>query len=142
MKRQRRIPVFLSHVWGVTLMHLTRCYPTIKNPEVLQNFYKEGRPAMFVANHCSWMDIPFLGVSIGWRNYKLISKKELGKVPILGTAIRTGGNIMVDRTDRRSQVSTLKQGINYLKVRLILSCFTGTTEELHLGHDGIYSPNF
>lgn len=71
---------------------------------------------MFVANHNSWMDIPFTGLAVGWRNYKLVSKKELGIVPILGTAIRVGGNIMVDRLDRRSQIKTLKQGINYLKV--------------------------
>ncbi len=98
-------------------MRLTRCYPSIKNIEILEKFYAEKRPAMFVANHCSWMDIPFLGVTIGWRNYKLISKKELGIVPILGTAIRAGGHIMVDRVDRRSQLATLKQGIGYLKVR-------------------------
>ena len=48
-------------------------------------------------------------------SYKLVSKKELGIVPILGTSIKIGGHIMVDRTDRRSQLKTLKQGINYLK---------------------------
>ena len=103
----------------------------MKNSDVLQKFYKENRPAMFVANHCSWMDIPFLGATIGWRNYKLISKKELGVVPILGTAIRAGGNIMVDRTDRRSQFATLKQGINYLKVR-ILHCDDTTERQIQI----------
>jgi 1-acyl-sn-glycerol-3-phosphate acyltransferase len=97
-------------------MHLSRSYPEIENLEILEKFYKTGQPAMFVANHNSWMDIPFLGATIGWRNYKMISKKELGRVPILGTAIKVAGNIMVDRTDRRSQIKTLKQGINYLKV--------------------------
>ena len=72
---------------------------------------------MFVANHNSWLDIPFVGHTIGWRNYKLVSKAELGKVPILGRAIKTGGHIMVDRTDRRSQLMTLKGGIQMLKVR-------------------------
>lgn len=100
-------------------MRLTRNYPAIKNLDILQDFYKENRPAMFVANHCSWMDIPYLGATIGWRNYKLISKSELGAVPILGTAIREGGHIMVDRTDRKSQIKTLKQGIQYLKVRCL-----------------------
>ena len=74
---------------------------------------------MFVANHCSWMDIPFLGATMGWRNYKIIAKKELGIVPILGAAIRVGGHIMVARDDRRSQIKTLKQGINCLKVRAV-----------------------
>ena len=101
----------------MSLMHLSRSYPEIQNLEILEKFYVSGQPAMFVANHNSWMDIPFLGATIGWRNYKMISKKELGRVPILGTAIKVAGNIMVDRTDRRSQIRTLKQGINYLKVR-------------------------
>jgi 1-acyl-sn-glycerol-3-phosphate acyltransferase len=78
---------------------------------------------MFVANHNSWMDIPFLGGSIGWRNYKLISKKELGRVPILGKAIRVGGHIMVDRANRKSQLKTLKKGIQYLKDGVHLCTF-------------------
>lgn len=97
-------------------MRLTRSYPKIENLEILENFYKRNQPAMFVANHCSWMDIPFLGATVGWRNYKLVSKKELSIVPILGTSIKVGAHIMVDRTNRRSQLKTLKQGINYLKV--------------------------
>lgn len=97
-------------------MRLSRSYPKMENAEILKDFFRQGRPAMFVANHCSWVDIPFLGSTVGWRNYKLISKKELGIVPILGGAIRAGGNIMIDRADRKSQLKTLKQGINYLKV--------------------------
>jgi 1-acyl-sn-glycerol-3-phosphate acyltransferase len=71
---------------------------------------------MFVANHNSWMDIPFMGITVGWRNYKLISKAELGKVPILGKAIALGGHVMVDRSDRKSQLKTLKLGMQWLKV--------------------------
>lgn len=97
-------------------MRLTRSYPVIENLDILDQFYEQGKPAMFVANHCSWMDIPFLGAAVGWRNYKLVSKKELEVVPILGASIKVGGHIMVDRKDRRSQIRTLKQGINYLKV--------------------------
>jgi len=115
--KQRRIPVFINHLWGVLVMRFSRSFPTIENREILKKFYKEGRPAMFVANHNSWMDIPFLGATVGWRNYKLVSKKELEKVPILGKAIRVSDNILVDRSDRRSQLRTLKKGIDYLKVR-------------------------
>jgi 1-acyl-sn-glycerol-3-phosphate acyltransferase len=112
---QRRLPVFFSQIWGILVLRLSRSYPEVIGREKLQTFYRQNRPAMFVANHCSWMDIPFVGATVGWRNYKLVSKKELGIVPILGDAIRVGGNIMVDRTDRKSQLKTLKQGINYLK---------------------------
>jgi 1-acyl-sn-glycerol-3-phosphate acyltransferase len=121
--RQRRIPVFLNHLWGATLLTLTRCWPKAENMEILQRFYKEGRPAMFVANHNSWMDIPYLGSTIGWRNYKIIAKKELSKVPALGKAIYLGGHVMVDRTDRKSQLKTLKTGIQYLKDGVHLCTF-------------------
>ena len=76
------------------------------------------RAAMFVANHNAWMDIPFVGVSLGFRNYKMISKVELSKVPILGRSIKVGGHVMVDRTNRRSQLMTLKSGMQWLKVCL------------------------
>lgn len=78
---------------------------------------------MFVANHNSWMDIPFLGATIGFRNYKIISKKELSKVPILGKAIKVGGNILLDRSDRKSQIKTLKKGIDYLNDGLFLCTY-------------------
>ena len=97
-------------------MRLSRSYPEIVGLEILEEFYKKNQAALFVANHCSWMDIPFLGATVGWRNYKLVSKKELTQIPILGTAITLGGNITVDRKDRRSQIKTLKDGIAYLKV--------------------------
>ena len=76
------------------------------------------RAAMFVANHNAWMDIPFVGVTMGLRNYKMISKVELGKVPILGRSIKVGGHVMVDRSSRKSQILTFKSGIQWLKVRV------------------------
>lgn len=120
---QRRIPVFFSQIWGTLLMALTRGFPEFENMHILKDFYKTKRAAMFVANHNSWQDIPFLGYTIGWRNYKIIAKKELGKIPILSSAIYTGGNVVVDRSDRRSQLMALKKGIQWLKDGVHLCTF-------------------
>ena len=75
---------------------------------------------MFVSNHNSWMDIPFIGYTIGWQNYKFVAKKELEKVPILGKAIMLSKNVCVDRSNRKSQLMTLKQGMRWLDVSLSL----------------------
>jgi len=112
--KKRRIPVFLSHVWGTLLMTFTGCKPEVVNGDIIRDFHKSGRKAMFVSNHNSWMDIPFIGHVIGWHNYKFVAKKELEKVPILGKAIKVAKNVLVDRTDRKSQLLTLKQGIKWL----------------------------
>lgn len=113
---KRRLPTFLSHIWGTCLLRLTRNFPRMENRDVLLDFYKQNKAAMFVGNHNSWMDIPFIGATIGWRNYKFVAKKELEKVPILGKAIMCAKNVCVDRSDRRSQIQTLKAGMNWLKV--------------------------
>ena len=112
--KKRRIPVFCSHVWGTLLMAFTGCFPKIENGNIIKDFHKSGRKAMFVSNHNSWMDIPFLGHAIGWVNYKFVAKKELEKVPILGKAIKVAENVLVDRSNRKSQLLTLKSGMKWL----------------------------
>ena len=37
---KRRMPVFISHVWGVVLMRLTGCYPKRVNREILKEYFK------------------------------------------------------------------------------------------------------
>ncbi|MFN9979099.1 MAG: lysophospholipid acyltransferase family protein, partial [bacterium] len=78
---------------------------------------------MFVANHASWNDIPYIGVTIGWRNYKFVGKKELLQVPILGSAISIAGHIALDRKDRASGLLAVKKGINWLKTGVHLITF-------------------
>lgn len=121
--KMHRIPIFVAHCWGRALMNLTLADPKIENRDILEKFYKEGRAAMVVANHNSWQDIPYLGTTIGWRNYKIIAKKELLKVPILGNGISAGGHVVIDRTNRRSQLMTLKSGIEWLKNGVMLCAF-------------------
>ena len=79
----RRAAIFLAHVWGTALMRLTRCYPVVdvlEGAPAPKNVWSEkegGTSVMYVANHCSWMDIPYMGAAIGWRNYKIVAKKEV-----------------------------------------------------------------
>ena len=37
----RKIPIFLSQIWGVLLLRLTRSYPKIENMDKLKDFYKQ-----------------------------------------------------------------------------------------------------
>jgi len=123
----KRMPHFISHLWGMTLLRLSRSYPKVEGKEILSEFFSHGdenRAAMFVANHNSWMDIPFLGATVGiGQNYKFVSKAELIKVPILGTSIACGGHVMVDRLNRRSQVMAVKNGMGWLKKGVHLCTF-------------------
>jgi 1-acyl-sn-glycerol-3-phosphate acyltransferase len=70
------------------------------------------------------MDIPYVAMAIGvGKNYKIIAKDELLKVPILGEAIAVGENITIDRGSRKSQVKTYKEGLRWLREGVSLCTF-------------------
>ena len=61
------------------------------------------------------VDIPYVGRIFKFMNYKMIAKAELAKVPILGRAIMEGGHVALDRSNRRSQMKTFKDGVQWLE---------------------------
>ncbi|WP_338126187.1 lysophospholipid acyltransferase family protein [Gluconobacter kondonii] len=52
------------------------------------------RPVVFVANHCSWLDIAIIGSELP---VVFVAKGEVGKWPLIGTASRLGRTIFVSR---------------------------------------------
>lgn len=121
--KRRRMAITTGHIWGKILLSLTYCYPIIEGRENLAELTKanegkkggEKKPAMFVANHSSWMDIPFVAMALGWTNYKMIAKQELLKVPVLSKSLRVSGHVVLDRSSRKSQMATYKTGVRWLK---------------------------
>lgn len=117
-------PILCGQVWGVSLMNLTNCHPKITGQE---NLSKIDGPVMFVANHASHMDIPFVCAAIGWQNYKIVAKKELLNVPVLGKSLQVAGHVLLDRNNRKSQLQSFKQGVHYLQNGVHLVAFAEGT---------------
>jgi len=61
-------------------------------------------PCVYVANHQSWFDVVAL-VDVLPGSLRFIAKKELGRVPLFGQALRTAGHIEIDRKNLSSAVS-------------------------------------
>ena len=133
--KNRRGPIFFGHLWGYILLRTMRCFPLVEGRENLEELYEPGtkkfkKPVMFVANHTSWMDIPYVAMSIGWLNYKMVAKKELLKVPILSKCLRECQHILVDRSSRRSQIKTYKDGLDWLQRGVNLCTFAEGTRSV------------
>jgi hypothetical protein len=41
LDRNKRIPIFFSHVWGTLLLCLSHSYPQIENQELLKDLYSK-----------------------------------------------------------------------------------------------------
>ena len=68
---------------------------------------------VFVANHQSFLDVFAV---YGWlpNNFKWVMKKELRKIPFVGTACAVAGHIFVDRSNPRAAMESL----TYIKAQL------------------------
>ena len=57
--KQRRISILCSHIWGTTLMTLTRNWPKLEGREKLQEFYKQYVKAVISTKIChgSWLTV-------------------------------------------------------------------------------------
>lgn len=74
------------------------------------------RPALLVANHVSWLDIPVIATI--WQG-NFLSKAEVAEWPLIGHLLQKSGTLLVRRgsiasflTSRDEMVSRLEQGVS------------------------------
>jgi 1-acyl-sn-glycerol-3-phosphate acyltransferase len=72
-----------------------------------------GQNYIFLANHQSYCDPPALVFAIPL-DVRLIPKKELRKLPIIGFILQLGGFVFIDRKDRRQAIEAMKQAVRQL----------------------------
>ena len=72
---------------------------------------RTGRPAVYVANHQSGMDIMLFG-TVCPRGAVLIGKRELLLIPFFGLFFVIGGNILIDRARRAKALFSLSKAVD------------------------------
>ncbi|MFF0484712.1 lysophospholipid acyltransferase family protein [Streptomyces sp. NPDC004435] len=65
-----------------------------------------GRPALVVANHVSWLDIPLVATALPGR---MIAKREVRGWPVLGALAALGGTLFIDRDGLRGLPGTVRE---------------------------------
>jgi 1-acyl-sn-glycerol-3-phosphate acyltransferase len=117
---------YTGKVWSRLWLTVTDSYPTISGDvdriRIPKNEEDSLGACLFVANHSSWLDIPILCTVLD-PVFKFIAKGELKSIPCIGQQLVGGNHIMIDREDRRSQLRTFKEGVNYLKSGVPLMAF-------------------
>ena len=109
--KRRRLNDFVVGMWARLTMLVFCAGVKVENAEVLP---PAGEPVMYCPNHCSFLDIFALSGYLP-RRFKYISKIEILRIPLIGWAMRFAKHIAIRRTDRASQLKTLKDAIETLK---------------------------
>lgn len=65
-------------------------------------------PQIVVSNHQSWFDVFALAAELPVR-YRFVAKKELGDIPVFGSAWMACGHVSVDRGNREAAIEALDQ---------------------------------
>ncbi|MFF7815449.1 lysophospholipid acyltransferase family protein [Streptomyces sp. NPDC007945] len=65
-----------------------------------------GRPALVVANHVSWLDVPVVAAVLPGR---MIAKREVRGWPVLGPLAALGGTLFIDRDGLRRLPGTVRE---------------------------------
>src|SRR5271157_850280 len=88
-----------------------------------------GRNYIFMANHASNLDPPILIPVIPGRCSVLV-KKELFRIPILGTGMRVADLVPVDRSDREAAIESVKAAVKVLQQGLHMIIFPEGTRSV------------
>lgn len=72
------------------------------------------QPYVYMSNHVSNLDPPII-VPLLKRQISILTKAELFRVPILGTAFRIGKLVPVERRDRESAIESVRKAVTLLR---------------------------
>ena len=88
--------------WGIKLVEHAKMDVRVVGRDNME----PGKTYLVMSNHQSLYDVPVLFYVIGG-TIRMITKKELFKVPVFGGAMREAGFVSIDRNDRNRAIESL-----------------------------------
>ena len=86
----------------------------ITNPD--SDKLNSSRPAIFVTNHASALDV-FIGMALCPYGGCGVGKKEILKIPFFGLAYWLAGHLLIDRGNNAKAVASMKKLSNFVKAK-------------------------
>ena len=109
-ERERRMILLAESRWGKRL-----CESVGINIEVTgrENLPTKG-PVLYVSNHQSYADIPVHCAVLDTIQFGFVAKKELRKLPVYGPFIEDIRSVLIDRTNAKTSMKAILEGISYI----------------------------
>ena len=99
----------ISNIWAWVLLKAS----FVKVEVIGKEKIKKGDSYIIISNHQSFYDILSLVTHLGIQ-FRWIIKKELLKVPLFGYALYASKNVFIDRTNKESSITSIREGMKML----------------------------
>ena len=94
------------HTWEQRILKLVRVTCNVVNPYNIEP--KSGQPTIIMCNHTSLYDIPLSMRAFPNHSIRMLAKKELSKIPIMGKGMTAAEFPFIDRKNRRQAFRDLE----------------------------------
>ncbi len=94
------------HTWDKRILNLVRVKCNVINPYNVEP--QTGQPTIIMCNHSSLYDIPLSMKAFPNHSIRMLAKKELSKIPIVGAGMTAAEFPFIDRKNRRQAIKDLE----------------------------------
>ena len=102
-KREKIDPILRR--WSWALLRPTGMNVNVHNPHEVE--FGDGRRYMLMCNHSSLYDIPLSFVALPG-SIRMLTKKELFRIPLFGAGLRAGEFVSIDRANLKTALADLE----------------------------------
>ena len=106
------------HIWDKRILDLVKVKCTVINPHHVEP--KAGHPTIIMCNHSSLYDIPISMRAFPHHSIRMLAKKEMSKIPIVGQGMTAAEFPFIDRKNRRQAVKDLEAVQQLLKSGIVM----------------------
>lgn len=103
--------------WSTILLKAVNASWEVKNPHNIT--ITPGRPHIIMSNHRSHYDIPLIFVSLPG-SIRMLTKKELFKIPLWGSGMKAAEFISIDRHDHEQALKDLDEARKMMESGIVL----------------------
>ena len=107
----------IARLWGKTIVRISGAKLT-----TVDTHHLDGRVAVYVANHLSYMDTPVIFANLPFQ-FRIVARHDLFKLPFIGWHLRRSGQVPVNVTNPRASISSLGGAVKTLRAGMPLFIF-------------------
>lgn len=104
--------------WSSRLLKYVRISYQTFNPHDVE--FKPNQRTIIMSNHSSLYDIPLMYMALPPASIRMLTKKELFKIPVWGRGMRAGEFVSIDRENRRQAFRDLEEARRKMESGIVL----------------------